>query len=63
MTVTTSTSMTVVTRPKPVFPAEADSEEYAASLDAADPLKELRDEFIVPSKANLACKKLAKPGK
>lgn len=55
--------MTGVKTPKPVFPAEADSKEYAASLDAADPLSKLRDEFIVPSKANLACKKLAKPGK
>lgn len=47
---------------KPVFTEEADSKEYAASLDAADPLHEFRDKFIIPSKANLACKKLAKPG-
>ncbi|KAJ5171807.1 Kynureninase 2 [Penicillium capsulatum] len=47
---------------KPTFPAEADSKEYAASLDAADPLRALRDEFIIPSKANLASKKVAKPG-
>ncbi|KAJ5937226.1 Kynureninase 2 [Penicillium verhagenii] len=49
--------------PKPVFPAEAASKEYAASLDATDPLRELRDLFIIPSKANLSSKKLAKPGK
>ncbi|KAJ5584187.1 Kynureninase 2 [Penicillium hispanicum] len=47
---------------KHVFPAEADSKEYAASLDKADPLRALRDQFIIPSKANLASKKLAKPG-
>ncbi|KAF7715132.1 Kynureninase 2 [Penicillium ucsense] len=48
--------------PKPTFPAEAATREYAASLDKADPLRALRDEFIIPSKANLATKKLAKPG-
>ncbi|KAJ6072605.1 hypothetical protein N7467_010690 [Penicillium canescens] len=48
--------------PKPVFPAEAASLEYAALLDAADPLRGFRDQFIIPSKANLAAKKLAKPG-
>jgi kynureninase len=47
---------------KPVFPAEAASREYAASLDAAEPLTKMREEFIIPSKANLASKKLAKPG-
>jgi len=51
-----------VKAPKPVFPAEAGSKEYAAALDATDPLRELRDQFIIPSKANLATKKLAKPG-
>lgn len=55
--------MTGIKTPKPAFPAEAASKEYAASLDAADPLNHLRDEFIIPSKANLACKKLAKPGR
>ncbi|KAJ6171439.1 Kynureninase 2 [Penicillium chermesinum] len=47
---------------KPVFTAEAATKEYAASLDEADLLKDLRDQFIIPSKANLASKKLAKPG-
>ncbi|KAJ5364502.1 Kynureninase 2 [Penicillium cataractarum] len=51
-----------VKAPKPTFPAEAATREYAASLDKADPLRALRDEFIIPSKANLASKKLAKPG-
>jgi len=50
------------TVPKPEFPADADTKEYAASLDAADPLRGFRDEFIIPSKANIASKKLAKPG-
>ncbi|KAJ5105227.1 hypothetical protein NUU61_002574 [Penicillium alfredii] len=54
--------MTGAKTPKPIFPAEAASKEYAASLDAADPLREFRDKFIIPSKANLATKKLAKPG-
>ncbi|KAL4785286.1 pyridoxal phosphate-dependent transferase [Aspergillus varians] len=46
---------------KPMFPENAASEEYAVSLDAADPLAAFRDKFIIPSKANIACKKLAKP--
>lgn len=54
--------MTATKAPKPAFPAEAATQEYAASLDAADPLREFRDKFIIPSKANLATKKLAKPG-
>lgn len=47
---------------KPVFPAEAASKKYAESLDAQDPLRAMRDQFIIPSKANLASKKVAKPG-
>ncbi|PLN86324.1 kynureninase [Aspergillus taichungensis] len=47
---------------KPVFPAEAGTKEYAAALDAADQLAGFRDKFIIPSKANIATKKLAKPG-
>ncbi|CAI7607366.1 unnamed protein product [Penicillium bialowiezense] len=54
--------MTKTSTPKPTFPAEAATHEYAASLDAADPLRQFRDQFIIPSKANLATKKLAKPG-
>ncbi|PLB37880.1 kynureninase [Aspergillus candidus] len=47
---------------KPVFPAEAGTKEYAAALDAADQLAGFREKFIIPSKANIATKKLAKPG-
>lgn len=54
--------MTNTNTPKPTFPAEAATHEHAASLDAADPLREFRDKFIIPSKANIATKKLAKPG-
>ncbi|KKK19218.1 hypothetical protein P175DRAFT_0469945 [Aspergillus ochraceoroseus IBT 24754] len=46
---------------KPVFPEDAASKDYATSLDAADPLAVFREKFILPSKANIACKKLAKP--
>lgn len=44
------------------FPAEAATKEYAASLDSSDSLAAFREKFIVPSKANIASKKLAKPG-
>ncbi|KAE8380299.1 pyridoxal phosphate-dependent transferase [Aspergillus bertholletiae] len=47
---------------KPVFPENAGSKEYAASLDAADPLASFREKFIIPSKANINSTKLAKPG-
>ncbi|KAL2818489.1 pyridoxal phosphate-dependent transferase [Aspergillus cavernicola] len=46
---------------KPVFPENAASKEYAASLDAADPLAGFREKFIIPSKANIASTKLTKP--
>lgn len=54
--------MNGIKAPKPVFSAESATKEHAAALDAADPLRELRHQFIIPSKANLASKKLAKPG-
>lgn len=47
---------------KPQFPAEADSESYARQLDSQDPLRSFREKFIIPSKANLRSKVLAKPG-
>lgn len=47
---------------KPQFPAEADSENYARQLDSQDPLRSFREKFIIPSKANLRSKILAKPG-
>lgn len=37
----------------PQFPPFANSSKYAASLDEQDPLKHLRDEFILPTKASL----------
>lgn len=55
MTITQATS-------KPTFPENAGTREYAASLDAADSLANFRDKFIIPSKANINHKKLAKPG-
>ena len=35
------------------FPAHANTLSYAQSLDASCPLRHLRDEYIIPSKANL----------
>ncbi|KAF2138877.1 uncharacterized protein K452DRAFT_276719 [Aplosporella prunicola CBS 121167] len=43
------------------FPSNADTEEYARSLDAEDPLRSFRDKFIIPSKESLKSKSLAKP--
>ncbi|OGM40713.1 kynureninase [Aspergillus bombycis] len=54
--------MSNVKSSKPIFPENAGSKEYAASLDAADPLASFREKFIIPSKANINSKKLAKPG-
>jgi kynureninase len=48
---------------KPTFPSEANTQEYAQSLDAKDHMRSFREKFIIPSKANLKAKKLAKPGK
>ena len=47
---------------KQIFPADADSQEYALSLDKVDPLRGLRDEFIIPYKETLASNKMAEPG-
>jgi kynureninase len=47
---------------KPSFPSEANSLEYAQSLDAKDHMRKFRDQFIIPSKANIKATKLAKPG-
>ncbi|KAK4942100.1 Kynureninase (L-kynurenine hydrolase) [Elasticomyces elasticus] len=41
------------------FPNDADSEEYARSLDSADPLRGFREKFIIPSKASLKRKSLS----
>jgi kynureninase len=48
---------------KPTFPTEANTLEYAQSLDAKDHMRHFRDQFIIPSKANIKSKKVAKPGK
>jgi kynureninase len=47
---------------KPSFPSEANTKEYAQSLDAKDHMRSFREKFIVPSKANIKSKKVAKPG-
>ncbi|PQE28699.1 putative Kynureninase protein [Rutstroemia sp. NJR-2017a WRK4] len=47
---------------KPSFSSEANSLEYAQSLDAKDHMRKFRDQFIIPSKANIKATKLAKPG-
>lgn len=44
------------------FPDDANTLEYAQSQDTKEPLRHLRSEYIIPSKANLKSKKLAKPG-
>lgn len=43
------------------FPEEADTLDYAQSQDTKDPIKSLRSEYIIPSKANLKARVLAKP--
>ena len=47
---------------KPSFPSEANTKEYAQSLDAKDHMRSFREKFIIPSKANIKSKKVAKPG-
>lgn len=39
------------------------SQQHALQLDAEDPLKHLRAEFIIPSRADLKRKTLIEPGK
>jgi len=47
---------------KPTFPKEANTKEYAESLDAKDHMRSFREKFTIPSKANIKATKLAKPG-
>lgn len=47
---------------KPSFPAEANTLEYAQSLDAKDHMRSFREKYIIPSKTNIKAKKLSKPG-
>jgi kynureninase len=42
----------------PEFPAEANSLEYARSLDKQDRLSHLREQFIIPTKGSLRKKAL-----
>lgn len=50
------------TTPKPTFEGDSNTLEYAKALDAKDPLRSFRDKYIIPSKANIKSKVLAKPG-
>lgn len=47
---------------KPTFSSKANTLEYAQSLDAKDHMRRFRDQYIIPSKANIKATKLAKPG-
>jgi hypothetical protein len=47
---------------KPSFPIEANTLEYAQSLDARDHLRSFREKFIIPSKSNMKSKRVVKPG-
>lgn len=46
----------------PGFPSEALTRHYAESLDAQDPLRSLREEFLIPSKGNLKTTRLTEHG-
>lgn len=45
--------------PEAEFNEKANSEEYVRSLDARDPLRQFRDEFVIPSIPDLKRKTLA----
>jgi kynureninase len=47
---------------KPLFPAEANSLEFAQSLDGKDQLRSFRQKFIIPSKTNIKSKSVTTPG-
>lgn len=42
---------------------EAFSAQYAAALDTQDPLRHLRKQFLIPSKADLKATALQEPGR
>ncbi|TVY13556.1 Kynureninase [Lachnellula arida] len=46
---------------KPSFPDEANTLEFAKSLDAKDHLRSFREKFIIPSKTDIKLKNLSKP--
>lgn len=43
---------------KPEFPSNANTLQYAQSLDAQDELRHFRDEFIIPTRGSLKKKAL-----
>jgi kynureninase len=47
---------------KPTFPGEANTLEYAKSLDSKDHLRLFRQQFKIPSKPNIKATKLVKQG-
>lgn len=51
--------MSLLDRKDPVW---AQTREYAAFLDSQDPLKHIRKEFLIPSKADLKSKTLVTQG-
>lgn len=55
-------SIELPTHVKATFPAEANSEEYANSLDAKSPLRHLRDDFVIPTKKSLKTKTAVRHG-
>ncbi|KAG4412465.1 Kynureninase (L-kynurenine hydrolase) [Cadophora malorum] len=46
---------------KPTFAQEANTLEYAQSLDAKDHMRSFREKFIIPSKSNIKTKKVVQP--
>ena len=48
---------------KPSQEGDIESIEYAQRLDKQDPLRHLREQFIIPSKADLKRTTLDRPGK
>ncbi len=47
---------------KPIFPDEANTIEYARSLDSKDHLRSFRQQFKIPSKSNIKATKVVKHG-
>lgn len=47
---------------KPTLAQEANTLEYAQSLDAKDHMRSFREKFIIPSKSNIKTKKVVQPG-
>jgi len=48
---------------KPIHEEDIESIEYAKNLDKKDALRHLREQFIIPSKADLKRTTLDRPGK